>query len=284
MTSDLAASILARLRNVARQRGEDPQLVLVRYVNERLLYRLSSSSSAEDFVLKGATLFLVWKGRSHRVTRDLDLLGRGPADEGRMVRIFREVCAVACDDDAVSFDPATVQAAAIREGAAYAGVRVRLRGRLGRADVPVQIDIGFGDAVTPGPVAVELPPVLDLPAARLRAYPRETVIAEKVHAMVVLGRDNSRMKDFHDVWLLLREVEDDALLGRAIAATFARRATPLPEAVPDAWSDAFAADATKRSQWETFLERARVDQRPSLDEVVRVLRDRLDVVLGLIHR
>jgi hypothetical protein len=228
------------------------------------------SASAGDFVLKGATLFLVWNGRSHRVTRDLDLLGRGPADEGRMVRIFREVCAVSCDDDAVSFEPATVQTAAIREGASYAGIRVRLRGRLGRADVPVRIDVGFGDAVTPGPVSVELPPVLDLPAARLRAYPRETVIAEKVHAMVLL-------------WLLLREVDDDALLGRAIAATFARRGTLLPESVPDTWSDAFAADATKRSQWDTFLERARVEQRPSLDEVIRVLRDRLDVVLGLVH-
>lgn len=279
MTSDLPASVLARLRNIARERGEDPQLVLVRFVNERLLYRLSISQSSADFVLKGATMFLVWAGRSHRVTRDLDLLGHGPPEEARLVEVFRAVCAVRCDDDAVEFDPGTVRASAIREGAAYAGIRVRLRARLGRADVPVQIDIGFGDVVTPEPEMVEVPPLLDLPVARLRAYPRVTVIAEKVHAMVVLGRDNSRMKDFHDVWLLLREPIDDEILGRALLATFDRRRTTLPTVVPDALTAAFAEDPVKQAQWRTFLDRARVEQRPSLDEVVTDLHRRLWTLL-----
>ncbi len=275
MKTDLAASILARLRNVARQRGEDPQLVLVRFVNERLLYRLSISDVASDFVLKGATMFLVWEGRSHRVTRDLDLLGVGTPDETRMVDVFRHVCAVRCDDDAVEFDPSGVRASAIREGAAYAGIRVRLRARLGRADVPVQIDIGFGDAVTPSPEWVEVPPLLELPVARVRGYPRETVVAEKVDAMVVLGRDNSRMKDFHDVWLLVREPVDDELLGRALRVTFDRRRTSLPSAVPDALTSAFAEDPVKQAQWRAFLDRARVEQRPPLDQVVADLHRRL---------
>ena len=272
MTKGQAVSILARLRRVARERGEDPQLVLVRFVNERLLYRLSIAPVADSFVLKGGTLFLVWFGRLHRVTRDIDLLGRGAPDLERLETVFREVCLQPCNQDGVVFDPSTVTAAAIREGGSYGGVRVRLRARLGKADVPVQVDVGFGDVVIPAAELVEVPSLLGMPPARLMAYPWESTLAEKVHALVTLGRDNSRMKDFHDAWWLLQRREPSADFERAVKATFERRGSALTTALPDALSDAFAEDPVKLAQWRAFLSRSRVEERPELVEVVRGLR------------
>lgn len=281
MTANRAASVLARLKNRARADGEDLQYVLVRYANERLLYRLSVSEAGRAFVLKGATLFLGWHGRVHRVTRDIDLLGFGDPSPAHLEEVFRAVAAHPFEDDAVVFDPASVRAEPIREGMAYGGVRVTIRGRLDRADLAVQVDVGFGDAVEPAPVVMDLPTLLDLPAPRLRAYPREVVIAEKVEAMVRLGRENSRMKDFYDVWLLLRTVPADERLAATLRATFARRGTPLPIEVPDAWSDAFASDPMKRTQWSAFLRRALTAEQPSLGEVVGVLRERLGACVGI---
>ncbi len=281
MSEGLAVSILARLRRLARERGEDPQLVLVRYVNERLLYRLSIAAEAGSFVLKGGTLFLVWFGRIHRVTRDIDLLGRGSPEPHRLEALFRSVCALGCDQDGVVFDPVTVTAREIREGASYGGVRVRLRARLGKADVPVQVDVGFGDVVIPPAELVEIPALLDMPAARLMAYPWEASVAEKVHALVVLGRDNSRMKDLHDAWWLLRQRGPSDVLEQAVRATFERRGTVLPTALPDALSDTFAADPVKQAQWRAFLARSRVEERPELGELIRELRVWLSPALGL---
>lgn len=281
MTEGYALSILARLRGVARQRGEDPQFVLVRYVNERFLYRLSVAPEATSFVLKGGTLFLVWFGRIHRVTRDIDLLGRGSPDPAHLDAIFRSVCNIECDQDGVVFDPASVSVEEIREGASYGGVRVRLRARLGKAEVPVQVDIGFGDVVTPPAELVQVPVLLDMPAARLMAYPWESTVAEKVHAIVTLGRDNSRMKDFHDAWWLLRQHGPGETLTRALRATFERRGSDLPEHMPDALTDAFAADLVKQRQWRAFLLRSSVAEQPELEEVVRDLRQQLSPALGL---
>ena len=281
MTGGQAVSILARLRHVSRERGEDPQLLLVRYANERLLFRLSIAPMAESFVLKGGTLFLVWFGRLHRVTRDIDLLGWGAPDPERLAAIFQEVCRQPCDRDGVVFDPSTVTASVIREGGSYGGVRVRLRARLGKADVPVQVDVGFGDVVTPAAELVEVPALLGMPPARLMAYPWESALAEKVHALVTLGRDNSRMKDFHDAWWLLQHREPGAQLKRAIRATFERRGSALPMAPPDALSDAFAEDPVKLAQWRAFLSRSRVEDRPELVEVVRGIWRALAGVFGL---
>lgn len=281
MTVGLAVSILARLRHAARERGEDPQLVLVRYVNERLLYRLSVAPGAEQFVLKGGTLFLVWFGRLHRVTRDIDLLGRGSSDPTRLEAIFREVCQQPCEQDGVVFDASTIVATEIRQGASYGGVRVRLRARLGKADVPVQVDVGFGDVVTPPAELVEVPALLDMPPARMMAYPWESTLAEKVHALVTLGRDNSRSKDFHDVWWLLQRQAPSLSLTLAVRATFQRRGTALPAVLPDALSEAFAADPVKLAQWRAFLSRSRVDDRPELADVIRELREALSEALGL---
>lgn len=271
----LARSVQVRLARHAKEIGVDPNLVLTRYGVERFLYRLSRSRHAEQFVLKGALLLLVWLGETLRPTRDADLLGFGELSDAALVTIFRELCAVEVEPDAVTFDAATVAVSAIREEDAYGGRRVTLRGRLGAARLAIQVDIGVGDAVTPAPQWLEYPSLLDLPRPRLRVYPRETVLAEKLHAMVLLGMRNSRMKDYFDVHALLREeAMDDAELAHALAATFQRRRTALPQDVPAGLSDEFASDAAKRAQWRAFLSKNRLEA-PALDQVVSDIRKRL---------
>lgn len=271
----IARSVKARVARHAKEVGVDPNLVLTRYAVERFLYRLSRSAHAERFVLKGALLLLVWLGETLRPTRDADLLGFGELPDDTLVTIFREVCGVEVEPDAATFLPDTVRVVQIREVDAYGGRRVTLQARVGDARLTVQVDIGIGDAVTPAPEWLEYPSLLDLPRPRLRAYPRETVLAEKVHAMVLLGTRNSRMKDYFDVRALLREEKTDAeQLSRAIAATFARRRTALPEGIPAGLSDGFAADATKQDQWQAFLTKNRLNG-PALAEVVADIRARL---------
>ena len=268
----IARSVQVRLARHAKEIGVDPNLVLTRYAVERFLYRLSRSAHVEQFVLKGALLLLVWLGETLRPTRDADLLGFGELSDDALVSIFREVCTVEVEPDAATFPPDSVRVAPIREEDAYGGRRVTLRARIGAARLTVQVDIGIGDAVTPAPQWLDYPSLLDLPRPRLRAYPRETVLAEKLHAMVLLGARNSRMKDYFDVRALLREEKTDAeKLARAIAATFARRRTSLPDGVPTALSEAFASDAARQARWRAFLGKNRIDA-PALEEVVADIR------------
>lgn len=272
----IARSVQVRLARHAKTIGVDPNLVLTRYAVERYLYRLSRSVHAERFVLKGALLLLVWLGDALRPTRDADLLGFGELSDDALDGIFRDVCAVEVEPDAATFLPESVRVAPIREEDAYGGRRVTLQARVGAARLTVQVDVGIGDAVTPAPQWLEYPSLLeDFPRPRLRAYPRETVVAEKLHAMVLLGARNSRMKDYFDVRALLREGQmDTAQLSSAIVATFARRRTALPEEVPAALRDEFAADETKQAQWRAFLGRNRIEG-PELPEVVDEIRMRL---------
>ncbi|MDI9630456.1 MAG: nucleotidyl transferase AbiEii/AbiGii toxin family protein [Acidobacteriota bacterium] len=272
----LAQSVQARLVRHAREVGVDPNLVLTRYGVERFLYRLSRSPHAEQFVLKGALLLLAWLGETLRPTRDADLLGYGELSDDALGSIFREVCAVEVEPDAVTFLPDTVEVQAIREDDAYGGRRVTLQARLGPARIGVRVDVGIGDAVVPGPQWLEYPSLLDLPRPRLRAYPREAVVAEKLHAMVLLGMRNSRMKDYFDVHALLREggMETRRLAG-AIASTFARRRTGVPEKLPAGLSDAFSEDAGHQTRWRAFLDRNRL-QGPILADLVREIRDGLE--------
>ncbi len=195
---DIGASVRARLLRLSRERGEDFQLVLTRYANERLLFRLASSRHAQRFVLKGAALFTLWTGKTHRATRDLDLLGSGNPSVDHMREVFAEVLALEVADDGVRFDLGSLAAGLIREEKEYGGVRLELVGRITNAQVRLQVDVGFGDAITPEASVIDFPPLLDFPAPRLRAYPRETVVAEKFEAMVQLGTLNSRMKDFSE--------------------------------------------------------------------------------------
>ena len=263
-----ARSIQARLARHARDIGVDPNLVLTRFVVERFLYRLSQSPYAEQFILKGALLMLVWLGEGLRPTSDADLLGFGELSDDALASIVKTVCAVPAERDTVEFDAQSVRVEAIREEAAYGGRRVRLNARVGEARLTVQLDIGFGDVVTPAADWLDYPALLDLPAPRLRAYPRESVIAEKLHALVVLGTRNSRMKDYFDLDALAREgAVEAAPLAEAIAATFARRVTDLPEGVLPGLAGEFAEDDSKQAQWKAFLTRNRLEGQ-SLPETI----------------
>jgi len=251
---NIGASVRARLLTMSKQTGQPFDVLMTRFVLERLLYRLSRSAYARAFVLKGAMLLATWEANPHRVTRDLDLLGFGESESEGMLKIFGEVLAVA-DDDGVVFDLADLKVDQIREELAYGGLRLKTTATLGGARVPVVVDIGFGDAIAPGLDDIEYPALLDFPPPKIRAYARETVIAEKFQAMVMLGRANSRMKDFHDIWVLSRNhAFDDDRLAQAIRATFDRRKTEIPATTPDALTADFANDPAKQQQWRAFVE------------------------------
>ncbi|MGA2701229.1 MAG: nucleotidyl transferase AbiEii/AbiGii toxin family protein [Isosphaeraceae bacterium] len=268
---DIASSVRQRLLDLSRTRNEDFQLIITRFASERLLYRLSQSNHAELFVLKGALLFALWTGRMLRPTRDVDLLGYGAPGAEDLAAIFREVCALELDHaDGLRFHAESVTAEPIREDQEYEGIRIRFRVTLGRARIDLQVDVGFGDAVTPSPEIVDFPSLLGFPAPRIRAYPRETVIAEKYQAMVQLGIANSRMKDFFDIWVMAQEFPfDGKTLSEAIRATFQRRRTPVPALPPIALRSDFGGDDTKGFQWQAFTTRSGLrDAVPTLGSVV----------------
>lgn len=277
---NLAASVRARLLNRARATRQDFNLVLTRYALERLLYRLSISAHADQFLLKGALLFDLWFDIPHRPTRDADFLGFGSSELSHLETVFKDVCRMDVSDG-MTFHPDTIRAAEIRREANYAGVRVTLLGLIDNARCPIQIDIGFGDAVTPAPEDVQYPVIFqEFEAPRLRAYPRYTVVAEKLEALVSLGIANSRMKDYFDLWILSRHTDfDGGILCHAIKATFDRRKTSLPGDVPFGLTSDFGKDAQKQAQWQAFLGRNRLEA-PRLEEVAASLRDFLCPVIA----
>ncbi len=250
------AALLARLRKVARDRRADPQLILRRYAIERLLFRLSQSPWRNKFILKGAMLYTAWWNDPFRPTQDLDLLGFGDPAIAAVTTVFQDIFRRDGEGDGLIFPGETLIVEAIREDQDYGGVRIRTQALLGKSRLPVQIDIGFGDAVTPAPEELEFPALLAAQGPRLRTYPKETVVAEKFQAIVVLGTANSRMKDFYDILMLSRLLEfDGALLASAIAATFAKRGTGLPVDRPYGLSARFAEDAEKIALWRAFTTR-----------------------------
>jgi predicted nucleotidyltransferase component of viral defense system len=269
-----AASIRARLLALAQSKGEDYQRVLGRYAIERFLYRLGRSPYREKFTLKGATLFTLWTGHTHRPTKDLDLLGRGSSSDIEEVEMtIRAICEIQ-HEDGIVFHRESVEGARIKEDDEYDGVRIKLLAELAGARIPMQIDIGFGDAVYPEPKLSSFPVLLPMEAPLIRAYPRESAIAEKFHAMVVLDIRNSRMKDFYDVWLMASTwTFEMAPLRSAILASFERRGSPIPETVPFALTEAFLNDPQKKLQWNAFVSRLNPrDKAPSLEEVGALLR------------
>ena len=274
---NISASVRQRLLNLRRDRGEDYNALLTQYAVERFLYRLSKSELAERFVLKGAMLFRVWSGTLHRPTKDLDLLGSGEASPTAVVKAVKQVVATPVADDGLVFDLDSVTAREIREEQEYGGIRVKLVAMLGNARIPMQIDVGFGDAITPEAAVHPYPTLLDAEAPELRMYPPETVVAEKIEAAVTLGMTNSRMKDYYDLLVIFRTYElADESLARAIAATFQRRQTPLPGDVPPGLSDEFGSDETPQRLWREFLRRLQIEDAPSdFGEVVASVRHRV---------
>jgi len=257
-----AASVKQRLLNLAREKGDDFQAVLQRYGLERILYRLGQSPYVSDYVLKGAQLFLIWHGDYYRPTADADLLGRGSADPEDQKKLWTAISQVPCKEDGLTIDTQSIRVAVSQIGAEYSGVRITMTAFLERTRIPLQVDIGFGDAVVPRPRRQDFPVLLQMPAPRLSAYCPETVVAEKFEAMVKLGLDNSRMKDFYDLWLLARDYKFDGdVLAHAIKATFARRKTRLPETTPVALTEEFYNAAIKRQQWKAFLNKGQFTER-----------------------
>jgi hypothetical protein len=253
---NLAASVKARLLAVAERRDESFNQLMVRFGVERLLYRLSQSRHADKFLLKGAMLFALWDEKAPRPTQDVDFLAFGPTELEDIAAVFREIVETPVPADGLVFQPDSIRVEHIREADAYGGVRVRLLALLGKGEVPLQIDLGSGDVVTPAPEMSVFPALLDFPAPHIRSYPIYTVVAEKSEAMVKLGITNSRMKDFYDLWFLSRRFDfDGPTLRQAVAATFARRQTVLSDELPYPLTDAFAKDKTKQTQWAAFLQR-----------------------------
>lgn len=278
--SNIGASVRARLLARARAEHQDFQILLTRYALERLLYRLSVSDKRDDFILKGAMLFAVWRDDPFRPTRDLDFLGRGDPAPSEIAASIRTICSTAVPEDGVVFDVDAIRATPIRDEAEYGGVRVKTHAVIAGARVPIQIDVGFGDAVTPSSIEIEYPALLDQPSPVLRAYPPETVVAEKTEAIVSLGIGNSRMKDFYDLWMIAQTFEFDAAsLASAFQKTFERRKMPWPDETPIGLSDDFAVE--KQTQWQAFVTRDRLGAVPaSLITVIGNLRTFLDPVLA----
>ena len=272
------ASVRARLLSKARADGLDFSWVLTRYALERLLYRLSVSSHRDNFLLKGALLFDLWFDVPLRPTRDIDLLGFGLAELPHLTGVFEALCQLDVDDG-IRFDGATIEAQEIRKEANYAGIRLTLLAWIDSAKCSVQVDVGYGDAVTPAPEMADYPVMLEgFAAPRLRVYPRYTVVAEKLDAIVSLGMANSRMKDYFDLWVLLNRCElDPQILQQAVNATMARRRTVVPVGLPLGLSDEFMADVQKNAQWNAFIKRNAL-QAPSLSEAVISLRQSLSFI------
>ena len=251
---NLPASVRQKLANLARERNVDFGLILVKYGLERTLFRLSRSRHHDNFILKGALLFELWTEQGYRPTKDADLLARGDNAPTRFANIFRELCVLEVDEDGLRFDAQTVESERISEDADYEGVRVTLVAYLERAKIPIQIDIGFGDIVTPAPSEIGYPTLLEFPGPRLLAYPKETVVAEKFEALVKLGIANTCMKDFYDLEILSRTFAfEGKTLAQAIQNTFQKRGTDLPMAgLPVAFTSEFYDDANKKRQWTGF--------------------------------
>jgi len=272
MTRNVPASIHQQLLNRAKAESRPFNELLQYFALERFLYRLGRSAYRQRFVLKGALMFAIWRAPFSRPTRDVDLLGYLDNSVESVLSAIQAICAELTPDDGLHFDTENAIGESIVEAAKYQGVRVRFIAYLGTARIPMQIDIGFGDPLVPGPTLVQLPTILNLPPPELLGYSRESAIAEKLHAMVYRGAINSRMKDFYDVWLLSSQFEfRGPTLADAVRSTFRQRHTAMPEA-PVAFSDKFSEDPDKQAQWIAFLLRTHIQDAPkTLQRTVRVI-------------
>ena len=277
-SANLPASVHQRLLNKAYQTNRPFNELLQYYVMERFLYRLSKSSHAGKFILKGALMFTAWKLAAYRPTKDIDLLGRTDNSLEALAAVAKDVCVQKVEPDGLVFHPETVKASSIAQDANYQGVRVRLQASLGNAKVTQQLDIGFGDIVVPAPTTIEYPTLLEFPAPQLRSYSKESIVAEKFESLIRLGILNSRMKDYFDIWTLSRQFDfDGETLSNAIAKTFSNRGTALvPE--PVGLTSRFAEDPTKKAQWRGFVRKGRLEVSADLSEIVLGLRSFLDPV------
>lgn len=278
---NIVASVHQRLYNKAKEQNRQFNELLQYFVMERFLYRLAQSKYKNQMLLKGALMFVVWKAPRSRATRDIDLAGRFPNRLDHLIQMMREIIATPVDPDGITFDPDSLKAGHIQKDAEYKGIRILFLGYLGKARIHMQIDFGFGDVIVPPPIDITYPTILDMPAPKLRGYPPETTIAEKLHAMLERGQANSRLKDYYDIWLLANQFNfDGQILAKAIVSTCAKRDTPIV-ADPVGLSKAFYEDKIRISQWKTLIRKFGLDIAPTeLKETVGVVKEFLSPILA----
>lgn len=261
-TQDVSASVHQRLLNKARKLGRPFNELFQYFSMERFIYRLSKTPHVQKFVLKDALMFTAWNIQATRTTKDIDLLGRLENSEEAMIAVMRDTCNQTVEPDGMSFDPDSVTCNPIIEDAVYEGIRVHVRGNLGKSRVVLQLDVGFGDVVFPSELNVKYPTILYFPAPTLKGYTQESIIAEKFQAMIKLGELNSRMKDFYDIWLLSKQFDFNGhVLAEAITKTFIIRKTEIP-VQPSIFKKSFSEDQTRETQWRAFLRKAVLANTP----------------------
>ncbi len=267
---NLAKSIRDRLLNYAKQQGDNFNTVMTQYVLQRLLYRLSISEYSDRFLLKGAWLFVIWNNALHRPTKDVDLLGYGNNDLDELLATFKSIASLSTNEpDGVVFALESFRSVQINEGDFYQGVRITGLAKLDAANVSFQVDVGFGDVVTPTAEVACLPSLLDMAEPKLRVYPVYTVIAEKFQAMVMLGLTNSRMKDFYDIGVIAHTMPlDGETLAQAVKATFERRETEVSIERLYVFSDEFKQDKDKQTQWDAFLNKNNLDNEINFSDFI----------------
>lgn len=260
---DIEASINARLKNKARETNRPFAEVMQYYGMERFLYRFSKTKYADKFILKGALLFAVWQIPDRRTTLDIDFLARFDNEVATIEKVMKNACGTSVDPDGLIFDPQTVKGMKIKEDADYEGVRVKFIGFLDRAEIPMQIDVGFGDIVYPKTMIIDYPVILDFPKPHLNGYPQESVISEKFEAMIKLGLLNSRMKDFYDIWLMTRQFEfKGANIANAIKKTFNNRKTDIPNKKPLFADEIYDEKSDRQMLWGAFLKKGDIQHAP----------------------
>ncbi len=280
---NIVASVEAKLKNIALARKIDYRFILIRYATERFLYRLSVSKYADNFILKGGNLFVIWQnGEDYRPTIDSDMLCIGDATKEHLFQVFRELCEIPdITNDGIIFNTDTIEIDTIREDTQYGGTRIKFIANLGRARINLQFDIGVGDAITPAPETTEYPVLLNGEIPKIKIYPMPTAIAEKFEVMISRGILNSRLKDYYDIWKLISEFEHDfQIQQKAIEATFRRREVPLPQEIPIALTEEFSNDKSKQIQWRAFLKKNKMLKVPvELDQIVKLISEFVTPIL-----
>ena len=281
---NIEASVRALLQNKARETNRPFAEVLQYYGMERFLYRFSRSEYADKFILKGALMFTVWQVPQRRTTLDIDFSSTYDNQIATIEKVIRDVSKVSVTPDGLVFDSQTIKGQKIKEDADYEGVRVKFRGFLERARIPMQIDVGFGDIIYPNPKTINYPVILDFPKPHLKGYPAESVVSEKFEAMLKLGLLNSRMKDFYDIWLMMRQFDFNGLkLIEALKRTFRHRKTSLPQHKPLFAEEIYDEKSDRQMLWKAFLRKGDIKHAPeklstTAREIENFLIDPLDAV------
>lgn len=261
--TNINASIRERLQNKSQDTGRPFAEVLQYYGMERFLYRFSQSKYMDKFVLKGALMFIVWDVPERRTTLDIDFLANYDNQITEIEKVMKDVCRISVQVDGLIFDAETVKGQKIKEDADYEGVRVRFLGFLDRSRISMQIDVGFGDVLYPKPKEIDYPVILDLPKPHLKGYASETVVSEKFEAVVQLGVLNSRMKDFYDIWLMMRQFDfDGSQLAEALKRTFAHRKTLFPQGKQLFVEEIYDEKSNHQTLWKTFLSKGNIKHAP----------------------